>query len=58
MNLYHVNKFLYKFKFKYEDLRVAMLLLDKGDFMFTFDLKLGYHHTDICPSQYTYSVHV
>ena len=31
-----------------------MLLLEKGDYMFAFDLKSGYHRTDICPSWYTY----
>ena len=54
LNLRHVNKFLCKQKFKYEDLRVAMLLLEKGDYMFTFDLKSGYHHVDICTAQYKY----
>ena len=36
----HVNKFFkkYKYKFKYEDLRVAMLLFEKGEYMFAFDL--------------------
>lgn len=30
-----------------------MLLVEKGDYMymFTFDLKLGYHHIDISPTQ-------
>ena len=47
INLRHLNKFLWKQKFKYEDLRVAMLLFEKGDFLFSFDLKSGYHHVDI-----------
>ena len=38
-NLGCLNKFLWKQKFKYEDLRIAMLLLEKGDFLFSFDLK-------------------
>ena len=54
LNLRHVNKFLCKQKFKYEDLRVTMLLFERGDCMFTFDLKSGYHHVDICPAQYKY----
>ena len=35
---------------------MAMMLLDKGDYMFTFDLKSGYHHVhvDIRPTQYKY----
>ena len=32
VNLRHLNRFLWKQKFKYEDLRVAMLLLEKNDF--------------------------
>ena len=47
INLRHLNRFLWKQKFKYEDLRVAMLLFEKGDFLFSFDLKSGYHHVDI-----------
>ena len=31
-----------------------MLRLEMGDYMFTFDLKSGYHHVDICPVQHTY----
>ena len=54
VNLRHVNKFLCKQKFRYEDLKTALLLFDTGDLMFTFDLKSGYHHIDICPSQWTY----
>ena len=38
VNLRHLNMFLYKQTFKYEDLRVAMLLSKKGDYLFTFDL--------------------
>ena len=47
INLRHLNKFLWKQKFKYEDLRVAMLLFEPGDYLFSFDLKSGYHHVDI-----------
>ena len=41
------NRFLWKQKFKYEDLRIAKLLLEKGDYLFSFDLKSGYHHVEI-----------
>ena len=47
INLRYVNLFLQKIKFKYEDMRTALMLLDKGDFICTFDLKSGYHHVDI-----------
>ena len=47
VNLNFLNQYLLKEKFKYEDLRTAMLLFQKGDFLITFDLKSGYHHIDI-----------
>ena len=31
-----------------------MLLFEKGDYLFTFDLKLGYHHVDVCLAEYKY----
>ena len=46
-HLRHLNRFLWKQKFKYEDLHIAMLLLEKGDFMFSFNLQSGYHHVDV-----------
>ena len=54
VNLSYLNKFLCKQSFKYEDLRVAMLMFEKDNYMFTFDLKSGYHHIDICPAQHKY----
>ena len=47
VNLRHVNQFLWKNQFKYEDLRIAMMLFDPGERMFKFDLKSGYHHVEI-----------
>ena len=47
INLRHLNSFLWKQHFKYEYLRTALLLFEKGDQAFTFDLKSGYHHVDI-----------
>ena len=47
INFKHLNRFLWKQHFKYEDLRVAMLLFERDNFMFSFDLKSGYHHVDI-----------
>ena len=47
INLRYLNQYLWQDKFKYEDLRIAMLMFQKGDFMFSFDLKSGYHHVDI-----------
>ena len=47
INLRNLNSFLWKQHFKYEDLHTALLLLEKGDQAFTFDLKSVYHHVDI-----------
>jgi len=54
INLRHLNSFLWKQKFKYEDLRTALLLFERGDMAFTFDLKSGYHHVDIHESCWKY----
>ncbi len=51
LDLRHVNLFLWKDKFKYEDLRTAAQLFEKGD---TFDLKSGYHHIDIYREHWGY----
>ena len=47
INLRYLNQFLWKDKFKYEDIRIAMLMFQKDDYMFSFDLKSGYHHVEI-----------
>lgn len=54
INLHYLNQYLLKERFKYEDLRIAMLLFQKGDFLFTFDLKSGYHHIDIHEQHWKY----
>ena len=54
VNLRYLNQFLLKEKFKYEDLRVAMFMFQPDDYMFTFDLKSGYHHIDIHKEHWKY----
>ena len=49
LDLRHVNQFLYKQKFKCEDLGVATQLFDRNYYLFKFDLKSGYHHIEIFP---------
>ena len=49
LDLRHVNAFVYKQKFKGEDLSVATQIFDKGFYLFKFDLKSGYHHIEIFP---------
>ena len=53
VNLRYLNKHLCKQRFKYEDLRTAMLLFECGDYLFSFDLKSGYHHVDIAEVHHT-----
>ena len=48
IDLRHVNSFLVRFKFKYEDLRSLSQVLEEEHWFFTWDLKSGYHHVDIC----------
>ena len=47
VNLRHVNRSLGIQKFKYEDLWAVMMLSGPGEWMFSFDLKSGYHHIDV-----------
>ena len=54
INLRYVNKYLWKDKFKYEDIRSALLLFERGEYMCTFDFKSGYHHIDIHECSQTY----
>ena len=54
IDLRHVNCHLVRFKFKYEDLRSLSQVLQDGHWFFTWDLKSGYHHVDICPDHQKY----
>ena len=47
LDLRHVNQYLFKSRFRCEDVSVAREVLNPGDFMFSFDLKSGYHHVEI-----------
>ena len=49
LDLRKANLHIWKDKVKYEDLKIALLYLEKGKFMFSFDLKSGYHHVEIHP---------
>ena len=50
----YVNKFLWKDRFKYEDIKTAIQMIDTGDYAITFDLKSGYHHVDIHADYWKY----
>ena len=48
LDLSHLNSFVVKQSIKYEDLRCVLQMFPSGMFIFCFDLKLAYHHIDIC----------
>ena len=54
ISLKFLNLYLWKCKFKYEDFKTALDYFEKDAYLFTFDLKSGYHHLDIHPEHQTY----
>ena len=54
LNLRHVNQVVRKQKFKYEDMSIAMMLFQPGEYMFTFDLKSGYYHVEVVQAHHKY----
>ena len=49
LDLRHVNLYVFKRKFRCEDVLVALQIFSQGFFLFKFDLKSGYHHVEIFP---------
>ena len=41
--------YIFKHKFKCEDLKMALKVMSKGFYLFKFHLKSGYHHVEILP---------
>ena len=54
LDLRNVNKHVWKQSIKYEDLRIALLYLENGYYMFKFDLKSAYHFVEIYPPHTKY----
>jgi hypothetical protein len=54
LDLRHVNKCLLKQKVKYEDWKVALAYFAKDAYMFSFNLKSGYHHVEISEQHQTF----
>jgi hypothetical protein len=50
----HINPHLLKFKHKYEDAVTARQLFNKGNWVFSYDLKSAYHHLQIFPADRIY----
>ena len=49
LDLRHINLHVFKQKFKCEGLHTIRDVFSKHFFVFSFDLKSGYHHVDIFP---------
>lgn len=54
IDLRHVNQYILKNKFKYEDLRSLSQIIEDSSWFFTWDLKSGYHHVDIAQEHQQY----
>ena len=54
LDLRYVNKYLRKMRVKYEDWKTAMSYFERGAYMFSFDLKSGYHRVEIFEGHQTY----
>ena len=54
LDLRFINKHLWKTSVKFEDLRVALHYLEKGHFMFSFDIRSGYHYVLIFPPRQSF----
>ena len=54
LDLKYVNKFFHKMHVEYEDWKTAMSYFARGAYMFSFDLKSGYHHVEIFEGHQTY----
>ena len=52
--LRHFNLYVFKRKFRCEDISVAIQIFSKGLYLFKFDLKSGYHHVEIFPEHRKY----
>ncbi|KAL5013264.1 hypothetical protein ScPMuIL_007534 [Solemya velum] len=50
----HLNPHLFKFGHKYEDTKIARDLFQKGDYLFSYDLKSAYHHITIAEIHRTF----
>lgn len=49
LDLSHINMHVFKQNFKCEGLHTIRDAISQGYFIFSFDLKSGYHHVDIFP---------
>ena len=52
LDLRHINLHVFKQKFKCEGLHTIKDIFSQDYFVFSFDLKSGYHHVDIFPDHH------
>lgn len=50
----HINPHIFKERFKFDNWKIMLEFVQAGGYMFKFDLKQGYHHVEINPSQWGY----
>ena len=50
LDVRHINLYVFKQKFKCEDLKVALKVISQGFSLLKFDLKSAYHHVEIFPA--------
>ena len=54
LDLRHINLHIYKQKFECEGLHTIKSAFVKNYFVFSFDVKSGYHHVDVFPDNRKY----
>ena len=54
LDLRYINKFLKKTHIKYEDWKIVISYFTLGAYVFSFDLKSGYHHIEIFEGHQAY----
>ena len=54
LDLRHVNKYVFKQKIKFDDWKTMEHFLSEGGYVFSFDIKQGYHHVDMHPDSVPY----
>ena len=55
LDLRHVNLYVYKQKFKCEDLKVAFSIVSRGYSLFKFEINSGYQYVEIFPEHRKFS---
>ena len=54
LDLSTVNTYIFRDKIKFDDWKVMEEYVQRGDFLYKFDISKGYHHIDIWSGHFTY----